>query len=376
MYCAYTDGSQRNWDYSNDAGGTWTHNRPLISGTYTTVQDMVVDPSSQFSGLSQNVLAAMNNKGVYRSTDAASTWSQVFFSSTANVRSLALNPNNAQNVYAAANAGALGVWKNNNYGASGSWVSVRGGAHKKVAMCPGVGSANTYIAAIPDDGSKLYYSPDAGSTWFDVTGNLPTPINNVFGEGSTTGTMYVATDKGSFKIAEPAASPSSPTVTNGTKFDVSLSWGSVSTATAYHLQISYNSGFTNLLSDLSAVTGTSYSPTNLINNTTYYWRVAANNVAGETDFATGSSFTISASQTMTLTITTDANKHPVLSWTSDPTSSALYKICRYSCVYPGGDCNPHPESTPYPVIATVTASPYTDVDVIVAGKGDPPPNTE
>jgi len=392
LFGLYNDNGQRNWDLSNNGGFSWTHNRSPISGTYTIVQDMVVDPSNQFSGISQNILAAMYNKGIYRSENGAEgPWSQVFFNSNADVRSLALNTNNPTFVYAATN---FGVWKSSNHGVLNSWYQMRTGGYKRVVMCPGVGSDNTYIATITEDGSKVYYSPDAGVTWFDVTGNLATstPINNLFGIGSIIGTMYVATDNGIYKISEPSAPPilNPPSSCN---FDVTLSWSTVTNATSYHLQIAYDVNFTNLLIDAKGIASNFYSPTNLIITKTYYWRVAANNIAGETNFSTGQPFTISASLVNVLTCGKNSNCNPVLRWTAfDASSSSAYKIYRYSCkhsssgggtqsfsnveassIVPGPTCNcggginncKNDSIDILPLIATTTNTTYTDYEVTI-----------
>lgn len=385
-YAKISGGTVRNWFRSTNAGSTWDETFTPIGSSSSTVQDMVAG----INGSGQNMLAAIQNGGIQRSTSGGAGWSQVFPNPTTDVKSLTCRPNaNASKLIYAATA--TGVWKNTNYGASGSWMNIHSGAHKRVAMCPGVGTDSTYVAAILDDGSKVYYSPNAGGTWFDVTANLPTSINGLFGEGSTSGTMYVATGSGTYKITEPSATTLiSPANGSSPGFDVVLQWNAVSNATVYHLLIAYDANFTNLLLDAKNITGTSYSPMNLINNTQYYWKVAANNIAGESDFSSSRSFTVSAQQSITLTITINGNQNPVLSWSSE-TSSEPYKIYRYNCPYPGDcggeeegynsgrgsgaqpnsslppacDCNPHPETSPYPLLATTTQTTYTDVGVTV-----------
>jgi hypothetical protein len=63
--------------------------------------------------------------------------------------------------------------------------------------------------------------------------------------------------------------------------DVTVSWGTVSGATAYHLQVSTDSLFAGsfLIND-STLTGTSRGFTGLPVPTTYYWRVSAGNTLG------------------------------------------------------------------------------------------------
>jgi photosystem II stability/assembly factor-like uncharacterized protein len=378
-YAKDASSTVRNWIRSTDAGAHWDATFGSI-GSSSTVQDMAADPTGAV-GYSQRILAAIQNGGIQRSSNGGGSWSQVYVDASANVKSLALNPGSPSIIYAAA---SNGVRASTDGGVNWVWF-LRSGAHKNVAICPGFGTANTtHIAAIPDDGSKVYFSPDRGGTWIDVTGNLPTPINNVFGEGTgpTNSIMYIATGSGTFKMTPPAA----PTLDapSSSRFNVTLTWSSIDFPAAYHLQIAYDANFANLLSDFNS-TATLYNPRNLINGTTYYWRVAANNIGGESNFATGQSFTLNASQTITLSCGVDGNSHPSLSWSADPVSGS-YLIYRYACPYPAGggspigplslggcgggtDCNPHPESAPYPLLATTLQTSYTDLDVIVNKTG-------
>ncbi len=62
-----------------------------------------------------------------------------------------------------------------------------------------------------------------------------------------------------------------------------LKWNTVATADFYTLQVSKASDFSTLLIDQSNLTDTVFSPTGLENNTTYYWRVSASNVAGDSE---------------------------------------------------------------------------------------------
>lgn len=381
-YAKDGSGNIRNWLRSVDGGATWQATWNPIGGS-NPVRDMVVDKLGA-SGYSQKLLAAIQNGGVVRSTDGGGSWSQVL-SASYDMRSFAMNPNNPQTVYATGySSGVAATWKSTDEGAT--W-NVAFGGYRKVVMCPGFGTNDvTHIAAISANGSKVWYSADGGANWLDETFNLPASVNDLYGDASSQ-KMYVATGSGAFVVNGPSGTVTTNAPTNPSTFDVGLSWSSLpQNAVAFHLQISYHSTGS-LLTDAPAFMSTSYSPMNLINSTQYDWKVAANNIAGETNFATGTSFTINASQSITLSCGTNSSCNPVLSWTTD-VGTAVYKIYRYSCPYTGAapispsrpacncgggtDCSPHPETSPYPLLATTQATSYTDVGVTVGGSN---PNT-
>ncbi len=71
-----------------------------------------------------------------------------------------------------------------------------------------------------------------------------------------------------------------------------LSWAQSARATKYHLQVSYQSDFSNTLLDQSELDSARYQFTDeLAGNTTYYWRVKAGNITGYSDWSTVLNFT-------------------------------------------------------------------------------------
>ncbi|WP_405410954.1 reprolysin-like metallopeptidase [Maribacter sp. Asnod1-A12] len=71
--------------------------------------------------------------------------------------------------------------------------------------------------------------------------------------------------------------------------DVLLEWGTSVGNTQYEVEISDDVNFTNII-ELSAVSGSSYSPNLLDNNSTYFWRVKPKNECGEGNFSEVFSF--------------------------------------------------------------------------------------
>ncbi|MEX2512321.1 MAG: LamG-like jellyroll fold domain-containing protein [Cyclobacteriaceae bacterium] len=76
-----------------------------------------------------------------------------------------------------------------------------------------------------------------------------------------------------------------------------LEWNAVEFAGDYRVQFAQTPDFSGNLIDLAGITETSYSTPDLLFNTTYYWRVAASNTAGESPWSEVRSFT-TASETM------------------------------------------------------------------------------
>jgi hypothetical protein len=71
--------------------------------------------------------------------------------------------------------------------------------------------------------------------------------------------------------------------------DVLLEWGTAIGNTQHEIEIASDATFTDVVESLS-VNGSSYTPTLLDNNSTYFWRVKPKNDCGEGDFSEVFSF--------------------------------------------------------------------------------------
>ncbi len=67
--------------------------------------------------------------------------------------------------------------------------------------------------------------------------------------------------------------------------EVSFSWGSSYLASSYRIQISRDAFFTQLVTDTSGIPTNSWNYSGLAPWTIYYWRVASENVAGQSNFS-------------------------------------------------------------------------------------------
>jgi chitinase len=102
----------------------------------------------------------------------------------------------------------------------------------------------------------------------------------------------------------PVTVPSAPTLSSpvngatGVAVSTTLAWSASAGATSYTLQVSKNTGFTEIVNHTD-VTSTSFSISGLSNNTVYYWRVLAKNVGGNSGWSSIWSFTtVSANNTV------------------------------------------------------------------------------
>lgn len=214
------------------SGGDWTH----VLGA--DGMECAIDPADP-----QILYASSQNGSVYRSDDGGQSFNNITWSigeEGAWVTPYAIDPNDAQTLY----VGLNNVWKSTDQG--GNWTSIspfgtstfiaalavapsssdaiyiirgeqlrrtlNGGANWSVMSAGLPVLAPTAIAVHPLDaqtawlafsgyqeGEKVYVTTDAGTSWTNVSANLPNvPVNTIVFEQGTAGGVYVGTDLGVF----------------------------------------------------------------------------------------------------------------------------------------------------------------------------------
>ncbi len=132
----------------------------------------------------------------------------------------------------------------------------------------GLANSTTYywrVRAVNDSGASAY-----SSVWNFTTSSPPPPP------------------------PDPPPAPILISPANGTSdvpVNPTLSWSTSARATSYRLQVATNTSFSALVFNQSGITGTSHSLSGLVQNTTYYWRVAAQNADGDSPWSLVWSFT-------------------------------------------------------------------------------------
>lgn len=126
---------------STDAGTTWTQSG-LIDASIVT--DILIDPANSqrvYAATLGNVFTTNNHRGVYRSMDGGNSWDNVFFiSDSCGALDLMMDPNNADVVY--------------------------------VATQNRIRTETRSIVTGPDAG--IYKTTDGGTSWNELTTGLPT----------------------------------------------------------------------------------------------------------------------------------------------------------------------------------------------------------
>jgi YVTN family beta-propeller protein len=141
-----------------------------------------------------------------------------------------------------------------------------------------------------------------------------------------------------YRINQLPAAPTTPPVllappsdTTNLPIVLSLSWGTVTNATYYMVQVATNSSFTALVYNSKALVSTSQSIT-IGNSTTYFWRALAGNAGGTTAWSAFRTFTTAApsaplppSLSLPTNGATNVSASPILIW-SNSASTASYGI--------------------------------------------------
>ncbi len=351
LYRIYSDGSRDPWTVGNSSN---------------SLNDIAFATNSS-TGV---MFFAKESEGVLKCNSGPCSGTTVL--SNVTTRSLAVNPNFPNTLYAAT---TTGIRKSTNAGSS--WTAAYGVDCKRIMMSPGYPNSDQYVIALWNNGTKVYYTTNGGTNWTEVTSGIQTPVYDIRGEAGSPAVIYAATEHGAYKITAPTQAPTLSSPLNGASVGIipTLTWNAESGITTYHLLIATDANFSNVVVDAKNVTATSYSPYTLSANT-YYWKVASTNFVGESGYSTVRSYTSSVEGTITLTASSylggDGKSHPRLTWThTEQGTNPTFYIFRYSCTYGAGDCG----SWPYPLIGTTAATTFDDPTVDIATKGQTPTTT-
>jgi hypothetical protein len=162
-----------------------------------------------------------------------------------------------------------------------------------IVWAPGTGGGR-YIAGGADT-EILATSTDNAVTWVDVN---PFPSNKPVVKGSVwDGSRFIVLESnGKLVVSHDGVLPGTPVPKSPADSTVvlsltpSLAWKGLSGIGTYHVQVSTSSTFSSAALNDTAVTDTSRLSSSLIENTGYYWRVRARNVAGYGPWSTPRAF--------------------------------------------------------------------------------------
>ena len=233
-------------------GGLWkttnggTNWQPLTDNNSTWMQifAITIDPNNQ-----NTIYVGTNGSGILKSTNGGTTLAAAGAGPGGNVRKILIHPSNSNIVFAAC---TNGIWRSTNAGAS--WTQVHTGGKEDLEFKPD--DLNIMYAS----GNDVYRSTDNGITWTLVTvaqgitntgrtlvavsAANPNYVYAVQASGSLFGRMYKSTDAGLTFTTTVVGSPASGTnyfgyETNGTgtsgqaTYDMALDVSPINAAEVY-----------------------------------------------------------------------------------------------------------------------------------------------
>ena len=153
---------------------------------------------------------------VYQTTNGGSSWTPISYGlpagSTgmlATISTIAVAPSDSNTVYAGTNDGRLWVSTTANSGAG--WNYITNGTPNRSVTAIAVDPTNAQTAYATFSGysgfgdtlGHVFETANAGTTWTDITGNLPNvPVNDIVVDPDFPDTLYIGTDIGVFYTSD------------------------------------------------------------------------------------------------------------------------------------------------------------------------------
>jgi M6 family metalloprotease-like protein len=161
-----------------------------------------------------------------------------------------------------------------------SWQSVPGASGYQFQLSTD-SQFNSFVVNVIDHPTNFYLASGL------------TPFTTYYWRAASIGDIGISPfcDDQSFTTGNTSEIPAIPDLlypqSNAVNVSLSpeFSWGTAFLATGYRLQVSRDSYFSDLVTDVTGITGTTYSDVTLLPNHSYFWRVAAVNVAGISNFS-------------------------------------------------------------------------------------------
>ncbi len=319
----YTSSYYGNWDISTNKGKSWSrgtipHKNPgawltpyvmspsnhnIIYFGFTDslykydnslgTNTFVSDPDSNSTLSINNLAIAPSNSSamlmgsrsqIMKTIDAGVTWSSTSLPQSARVNHISYHPNDANKVWLA--NGNFYSGKKVYYSTNGgtSWTNISGTLPNVPCNCViCVSDSNSYILFAGMD-TGVWYRKENDTDWTQFSSNLPSVVVTELEYNEDKEALFAATygrglwkiDLKSITIVPPPSVPTltiPPMASEDIIVPPTLQWNSAANAVKYRMEYSTYDDFSADVNSVKNITTTSYSPTGLIDNTKYYWRV-------------------------------------------------------------------------------------------------------
>ena len=186
---------------SVDGGNTWVQKISGLSGGTPWTGVLTMDPNSP------NTLFVGTSR-VFRTTDGCATaWVASSQTLIGNVKGIAVAESDSNRVYACTDGGR--VYRSDDNGATSPWADVSTGLPTAVVTDVVVSHTDRDRVAATIGGTgtgHVYLSTNGGTSWSNVTGNLPDVAVSAFVfDPVSANTFYVGTDVGVFRTTDGGA---------------------------------------------------------------------------------------------------------------------------------------------------------------------------